>query len=44
MNIIVVNAENKDSEKTKALVDALHSDAVKSFIEDEFNGVVVVKF
>ena len=44
VNIIVVNAENKDSEKTKALVDALHSDAVKSFIEDEFNGVVVVKF
>lgn len=44
VNIIVVNAENKDSEKTKALVDALHSDAVKSFIEEEFKGVVVVKF
>ena len=44
VNIIVVNAENKDSEKTEALVDALHSDAVKTFIEEEFNGVVVVKF
>lgn len=44
VNIIVVNAENKDSEKTKALVEALHSDAVKQYIEDTFQGVVVVKF
>lgn len=44
VNIIVVNAENKDSEKTKALVEALHSDAVRQYIEDTFQGVVVVKF
>ena len=44
VNIIVVNKGNEESEKTKALVEALHSDAVKKFIEDEFKGVVVCKF
>ena len=44
VNVIVVNAGNEDSEKTKALVDALHSDAVRKYIEDEFQGVVVAKF
>ena len=44
VNVIVVNAENKDSEKTKALVAALNSDAVRTYIEETYNGVVVAKF
>ncbi len=44
VNVIVVNEENKDSEKTKALVAALQTDEVKAFIESEFNGAVVAKF
>ncbi len=44
VNVIVVNEENKDSEKTQALVNALHSDAVRQYIEDTFKGVVVAKF
>ena len=44
VNIIVVNGENAESEKTQALVAALQSDAVRSFIEETYNGVVVAKF
>lgn len=44
VNIIVVAAENKDSEKTKALVKAIQTDAVKKFIEEKYNGAVVAKF
>lgn len=44
VNIIVVNKGNEESEKTKALVNALHSDEVKKFIEDEYKGVVIAKF
>jgi D-methionine transport system substrate-binding protein len=44
VNIIVVNAGNENSEKTQALVNALHSDEVRSFIEERFNGAVVAKF
>ena len=44
VNIIVVNSGNENSEKIQALVNALHSDATKKFIEDTFNGAVVAKF
>ena len=44
VNIIVVNEGNENSEKIQALVDALHSDATKAFIEETFNGAVVAKF
>ena len=44
VNVIVVNEENKDSEKTKALVAALQTDAVKEFIQSTFNGAVQPKF
>ena len=39
VNVIVVNEENKDSEKTKALVAALQTDEVRKFIEDTYAGV-----
>lgn len=44
VNVIVVNAENKDSEKTKALVAALQTDDVKKFIEETYAGSVQPKF
>ncbi|MBQ6623020.1 MAG: MetQ/NlpA family ABC transporter substrate-binding protein [Mogibacterium sp.] len=44
VNVIVVNEENKDSEKTKALVAALQTDEVKKFIEDTYAGAVQPKF
>ena len=44
VNIIVVNEGNENSEKIQALVNALHSDATKAFIEETFNGAVVAKF
>lgn len=42
-NIIVVRTEDKDKESTKVLVDALHSDEVKSFIENNLTeqGIVI---
>lgn len=44
VNIIVVNSGNENSEKIQALVNALHSDETKAFIEETFNGAVVAKF
>ena len=44
VNVIVVNEENKDSEKTKALVAALQTDEVRKFIEDTYAGAVQPKF
>lgn len=43
-NIIAVRAGDESSEKTLALVKALQSDAVKSFIADSYNGAVVAIF
>ena len=43
-NIIAVRAGEETSEKTLALVNALKTDAVKSFIEDTYNGAVVAIF
>ena len=44
VNVIVVNSENKDSEKTKALVKAIQTGEVKEFILDEYKGAVQPKF
>ncbi len=44
VNVLVVNEENKDSEKTQALIAALQTDAVRQFITDTFNGAVLPKF
>jgi D-methionine transport system substrate-binding protein len=43
-NIIAVNKGNENREDIKALVDALKSDAVKQFINDNYDGAVVPKF
>ena len=42
VNIIVVNAGNENSEKIQALVAALQSDETRAFIEERFNGAVVI--
>ncbi|MBR2673978.1 MAG: metal ABC transporter substrate-binding protein [Mogibacterium sp.] len=44
VNVIVVNEENRDSEKTKALVAALKTDDVKKYITDSYAGAVQPKF
>ena len=43
-NIIAVRAGDETSEKPLALVKALQSDAVKTFIADSYNGAVVAIF
>ncbi|MBP3853294.1 MAG: ABC transporter substrate-binding protein [Erysipelotrichaceae bacterium] len=43
-NFIVVKEGNEDSEKTKALVKAVNSDAVKKYIEDTYKGSVISSF
>lgn len=43
-NIIAVRKEDKDSDKTKALVEALKTEKVKKFIEEKFEGAVVPMF
>ncbi|MEG0070599.1 MAG: MetQ/NlpA family ABC transporter substrate-binding protein [Raoultibacter sp.] len=43
-NIIAVRAADADSAKTKALVAAVQSDTVKSYIEKTFKDAVVVMF
>lgn len=43
-NIIAVRAGDENSEKTKALIDALKTDDVKQFIESEYDGAVVAIF
>ena len=43
-NIVAVRPDNKDSEKIKALVSALQSDKVKSFIDEKYQGAVVAVF
>jgi D-methionine transport system substrate-binding protein len=44
VNIIAVREGEENSEKTKALVAALQSDTVRSFIEDTYQGAVLPKF
>ena len=43
-NYIVVKDDNLDTEKTKALVKAITSDEVKSYIEDTYKGSVIASF
>ena len=43
-NIIAVKQGNENSEKIKALIDALKTDAVKKFIADKYAGAVVAIF
>ena len=43
-NIIAVRKGDESSEKTKALIDALKTDDVKQFIEQQYNGAVVAIF
>ena len=43
-NIIAVRKGDENSEKTKALIEALKSDDVKKFIEEKYNGAVVAIF
>ncbi len=39
-----IKDENLDTEKTKALVKAITSDEVKSYIEDTYKGSVIASF
>lgn len=41
VNVIAVKEGNENSEKIKALVDVLKSDAIKQFIEETYDGAVV---
>ena len=43
-NIIVVKAGNEETEKTKALVEAVLSDAVRNYINENYSGAVVPIF
>ncbi|WP_434799092.1 MetQ/NlpA family ABC transporter substrate-binding protein [Terrisporobacter vanillatitrophus] len=43
-NILACREDNKDSEKVKALTEALTSDEVKSFIEEKYKGSIVPTF
>lgn len=43
-NIVAVKEGNENSEKTQALMNALKSDAVKTFIEETYEGAVVPMF
>lgn len=43
-NIVAVKKKNKDSDKTKALVEAITSDGVRSFIEENYERAVVPCF
>lgn len=43
-NVIAVRAGDEENAKTKALVEALKSEAVRKFIEEEYKGAVVPAF
>lgn len=43
-NIIAVKEGNENAEKIKALIDAVKTDKVKKFIEDQYEGAVVPTF
>lgn len=43
-NVVAVRAGEEESEATKALMEALKSDAVKKFMEDTYDGAVVPMF
>ena len=41
VNVIAVKEENENSAKIKALVEALKSDAIKTYINDTYDGAVI---
>ncbi|WP_326716584.1 MetQ/NlpA family ABC transporter substrate-binding protein [Vagococcus jeotgali] len=41
-NIIAVRTEDKDSDKTKALVEALHDEKIKTFVNEKWKGTITV--
>ena len=41
MNVIAAKEGNEDSAKIKALVEALKSDAIKTYINDTYDGAVI---
>ena len=44
VNVLVVKEGNEDNAAVQALVEALHSDAIRDFITEEFDGAVVPAF
>ncbi|PAD23036.1 methionine ABC transporter substrate-binding protein [Terribacillus saccharophilus] len=40
-NIVAARAEDKDNEALKKLMDVLHSDEIKQFIEDNYDGAIL---
>ena len=43
-NFLVVKQGNEETEKTKALVEAITSDEVQAYIEDTYKGAVIASF
>ena len=44
VNVLVVKEGNEENPAVQALVEALHSDAIRDFITEEFDGAVVPAF
>lgn len=44
VNILVVKEGNENNEAVQALIEVLHSDAIRDFINEEFDGAVVPAF
>ena len=44
VNVLVVKEGNEDNEAIQALVEVLHSDTIRDFINEEFDGSVVPAF
>ena len=44
MNVLVVKEGNEENPAIQALVEALHSDTIRTYIEDTFDGAVVPAF
>jgi len=44
VNVLVVKEGNENNEAVKALIDVLNSDAIRDFINEEFDGAVVPAF
>ena len=44
VNVLVVKEGNENNEAIQALVEALHSDTIRDFINEEFDGAVVPSF
>ena len=44
VNYLVVKEGNEDTEKTKALIEAMTSDEVKAYIEENYDGSVIAAF